>query len=282
VRLSRLVGVLPCLCLFAIPAQADPTVCIFSGAATDTMYAAYGNGPAGSVSNDGPADAPSYYRFTKAGVANTLNMIAFDLTAPGPTAHVVGDFDFRIGGQPGTHADGMGLALLPTSVWTATGIGPGITEEGSATIDGSIGFGLDTYNNGPYDVGNPALPNPNDGDEISVNFASATAPRSNFLYSVDLYSLTNNGYNLHQDIIDDVATPFDHCHFTVDIGGAGAMVSVSITSRQQDSTGGQPFTAFTALVPGVVPYEMRVGFGGRTGGASDGHDIANINITFSP
>jgi hypothetical protein len=280
--LVRWLGILGYLCMFAMSAQAQPTVCTFSGAATDTKYTEYGNGAPASVMNDGPTGAANYYRLTTAGVGNTLNMIAFDLTAPGPTAHVVGDFDFRIGGKPGTHADGMGVALLPTSVWGTTGNGPSITEEGSSSPDGSLGFGLDTYNNAPFDVGNPALPNGLDADEISVNFYNAAGPRSIFIYGVDLYSLTNNGYNLHQDVVDDAGTPFDHCHFTVDIGGGGAMVSITITSHQQDSTGGQPFTALTALVPGVAPYEMRVGFGGRTGGANDGHDIANVNIAFSP
>jgi hypothetical protein len=95
--------------------------------------------------------------------------------------------------------------------------------------------------------------------------------------------LTNKGYHLHQDNVDDTATKFDHCHFTVDIdpNGGGATVKVTITSSQKDSTNGQPFTALSAVVPGVLPYEMRVGFGGRTGGANDGHDIATINVTFS-
>jgi hypothetical protein len=281
VILSRWFGVLACLCLLASAAQADPTVQDFSAPAKGTSYAEYGTGT-GAANNDGPAGAKNYYRLTTSGVGNTLNMIAFDRTAAGATAHVVGDFDFRIGGTGGTHADGMGVALLPTSVWGTTGNGPSITEEGSSTFDGSLGFGLDTYNNGaPADIGNPSLPNGNDADEVSVSFLN-TSPRAGFVYAVDLWSLTNQGYNLHQDLLDDTATPFDHCHFTVDIGSGGAMVSVTITSKQQDATNGQPINAVAALIPGVVPYEMRVGLGGRTGGANDSHDIANVNITFSP
>jgi hypothetical protein len=281
---ARGLALLACLCLFALPAQADPTVCTFKGAATDTKYTEYGSGVGltALVMNDGPAGPDAnYYRITMAGVGSTLNQIAFDLTAPGPTSHVVGDFDFRIGGTPGTHADGLGVALLPTSVYGMTGNGPAITEEGSSATDGALGFGLDTYNNGGLDIGNAGLPNGTDADEVSVNILSPNS-HSYFLYAVDMWGLTNSGYNLHQDNVDDTATPFDHCHFTVDISSAGAMVSVTITSHQQDATGGQPFNAITALVPGVTPYEMRVGFGGRTGGANDGHDIANVNITFSP
>lgn len=280
----RWLAFLACVCMFVLPAYAQPTVSTFSGAATDTKFTEYGNGVGitSMVMNDGPAGADkNYYRLTTAGVGSTLNMIAFDLTAPGATAHVVGDFDFRIGGTAGTHADGIGIALLPTSVYGATGNGPSITEEGSSAKDGALGFGLDTFNNGGIDIGNSGLPNGSDADEVSVNILSP-ASNSYFLYAVDMWGLTNSGYNLHQDSVDDTATPFDHCHFTVDIGTGGAMVSVTITSHQQDPTGGQPFTVLNALVPGVTPYEMRLGFGGRTGGANDGHDIANVNITFSP
>ena len=36
------------------------------------------------------------------------------------------------------------------------------------------------------------------------------------------------------------------------------------------------------VVPFVTAYEMRAGFGGRTGGSTDANDLANINISFSP
>src|SRR5262249_18663959 len=130
-RFSRWLGVVGCLCLFAIAAQADPTICTFSGAASDTPYAASGN-MTGFVFNDGPPGPDAnFYRLTFPGQGSTNNIITLDLTAPGPTAHVIGDFDFRIGGTVGTHADGLGVALIPTSVYGTTGPGPGITEEAS-------------------------------------------------------------------------------------------------------------------------------------------------------
>jgi hypothetical protein len=278
---------LGCLCLLAIPALADSTVQDFSNPGVKgTNYAEYGTGT-GAVMTGGPAGAANYYRFTQSGVGNTNNIIAFDLTAPGPTAHVVGSFDFRIGGtaSPTSHADGLGLCFISTANFGTTGNGPTINEEGGTTLSSGLGIGLDTYNNAdPFDVGNPDLPNGSDADHVSVHYRGLFGPgREAFVYAVDMFALTNKAYNLHQDFIDDGATPFDHCDFTVDIDpNGGGTVSVFITSKQADATNGQRFKVLTAVCPDMRPYEMRVGFGGRTGGADDGHDLANVNISFSP
>jgi hypothetical protein len=267
----------------------------------------FSNGPNGanapfSPGCTGPSASASYYRLTVAGVGSQNNMIAFDLTAPGPTSEVTGDFDFRMGEQVGTHADGIGVALLPTVTYGATGPGPNITEEAdqSTTSSGTIGFGLDTYNNGlPFDLGDPNLPNGSDASELSVNYNSSS---SLMVYAVDLYALpigpgnSPAAYDLHNDNMTDCSA-FDHCHFTVDfntIPGA-AIVTVTITSNQPPVTSSaidanpyttlQPGTALppiVGIVPGVTPYEMRLGFGGRTGGAYDSNDITNVFVTFSP
>ena len=294
-KVPRWLGAVACLCWLAIPALADPTVQDFSNpGATGTNYAEY---PVGqpfapyACSGCGPASAFNFYRFTQSGVGGTQNQIAFDLTAPGPTGHVVANFDFRIGGTPvGTdHADGLGLCLMRTDLFGKTGNGASISEEGASNRGAGIGIGLDTYNNAaPYDIGNPNLPQSGSAaDHISVNMrydGFTGGPTYDLVFALDLYSLTNNGYNLHQDNILDDTTPFDHCRFTVDFqAGGGALVNVFITSAQGDSTGGVEFQALKdILVPYIQAYEMRIGFGARTGGATDTHDIANINIQFSP
>src|SRR5260370_9799038 len=99
-KLLRWLGVLGCLCLFALAAQADPTICTFSGSTADTPYTQYatqGN-PGFVFMGGGPPGNPNFYRLTFSGVGSTNAEIAFDLTAPGPTAHVIVDFDFRITG----------------------------------------------------------------------------------------------------------------------------------------------------------------------------------------
>jgi hypothetical protein len=211
----------------------------------------------------------------------------------------VGNFDFRIGGQPaGTdHADGMGFCLMRTALFGTTGNGASISEEGASNRGAGIGFGLDTYNNAaPYDIGNgsiPQGPSGNSASECSVLLrydGFSGGPVYDFSFGIDMWSLVggsatpSKGYNLHQDDLFDDTTPFDHCRFTVDFQpGGGALVNVYITSAQpNDGTGGVEFQALSnILLPYIQPYEMRIGFGGRTGGATDTHDIANINIQFS-
>jgi hypothetical protein len=286
---ARWLAVLGCLCLIAIPAQAQSTVSTFGGAATDTAYTYYTTQAAldGMVMNDGPASAVNYFRLTYAGVGSTNNEIAFDQSFPDHVAHVTADFDFRLGGTPGagSYADGMGFALLPVGVYGATGNGlngttalPGITEEGDSARDGAISIGLDTYDNGA------AAEDP-DANHISLHYHSSAID-----YNVAV-SLTPFGYQLHQDNLDDTATAFDHLHMTVDIGSSGgATVSVSITSNQVGNTGenGTTIPAGTSItpisgfvIPGVQIYAMRAAFGARTGGANDNADVANVNIAYT-
>jgi hypothetical protein len=123
---------------------------------------------------------------------------------------------------------------------------------------------------------------------------------STFVYAVDMYALpigpgaSTMAYNLHNDnMLDNSA--FDTCSFSVIISpSGGATVTIMITSNQQPATSSAidanpsttlaPGTTFTALSTSVfaLPYEMRLGFAGRTGGANDSNDIANVNVTFSP
>ena len=190
-KLVQWLGGLGCLCLLAMPAVAQVTITqnfsAYPNAGSGTTFTEInGSGQAGLGMNDGPpgpACAGFYYRLTYAGVGSTNNMVIFDLPSPtGPITSVTGDFDFRCGGQQGTHADGIGWALLPTSIYGETGNGlnsttplPSITEEGSGGKDGAVGFGLDTYNNGaPTDIGDANLPNSSDASEISVNLTPVT------------------------------------------------------------------------------------------------------------
>jgi hypothetical protein len=292
VKLLRWLGVLGCLFLLAIPAQAQPTVCTFSGAATDTNYTEYGN-MTGYVVNDGPASAVNYYRLTTAGVGSTNNMIAFDLTSPGESSHIVVDFDYRIGGtpdmgNPNNHADGLGFALLNTAVYGQTGKGPSITEEAQGVVtsarDNSFGFGLDTWDNGPPppNGGNNYDP---DNNHVGITYIGGGNDGPGGTSILLETSLTPFGYNLHrgespEPTFDDTGTPFDHFHATIDFAANGATVTVTITPN---SIGGAAFSPISGLVVGgAKPHEVRAAFGARTGGSTDNHDIANVNITYSP
>jgi hypothetical protein len=292
VSLLRWLGVLGCLCLLAIPAQADPTVCTFSGAATETSYTEYGNGT-GFVVSGGPPNAANYYRLTTAGVGNTSNKIAFDTTQTGgPKSSVTVDFDYRIGGHadngnPSGHADGIGFCLLNTDMYGTAGNGPNISEEaqGNASQDGTIGVGLDTWNNsfGSFDP---------DNNHISFRFLDMTnggngvIPSGASSYIVLANSFYPFNYQLHQgepgDAVspfDDTKSPFEHFNMTINFGPTGATVTITITPAAGRGSAFSPINGL--LLSGVQPYEMRAAFGARTGGSSDNHDIANVNIVYN-
>jgi hypothetical protein len=285
-------GVLGCVCLLAIPAQADPTVGTFSGAATDTPYTESGNGT-GYVVNDGPPNAVNYYRLTTAGVGSTNNRIAFDSTQPGgPKTSVTVDFDYRIGGHadngdPTTHADGLGFALLNTDKYGTAGPGPGLTEEaqGNNANDGSIGVGLDTWDNDFSGTSDP------DNNHISLRYSDmsypggGTVPSPATCYVLIANSLYPFNYQLHQgepgDAVspfDDTKSPFEHFNMTINFGPTGATVTITITPGAGRGAAFSPISGL--LLSGVKPYEMRAAFGARTGGSTDNHDIANVNIVY--
>jgi hypothetical protein len=289
VRLLRWLGVLSCLCLLAVPVQAQPTVQDFSNpGVVGTNYTEHGNvlAVAGTFYSPGPPGALNFYRLTATDVGSTNNMIAFDVSQPGgPTSSVTVDFDYRIGGHvdngsPTSHADGIGFCLLNTALYGQTGNGPGITEEATgAARNSSLGLGLDTWDNSSGGLYDP------DNNHISLNFSAPG--KSGVVHAV---SFAPFGYELHQgepgDAVSpfaDSVSPFDHLNMTVafDASGAGATVTVTITPGAGRAPGGA-FTPISGLfIPGLTPYEMRAAFGARTGGSTDNHDLANVNIVFN-
>jgi hypothetical protein len=295
---SRWLVALACLALLVMPAQAQNTTQDFSGTG-GTNYAEYGQGTPGFV-NNGPPGPANYYQLCASGVGGTDWCIAFDRTLTGPASHITLDFDFSVGGTPGAgnFADGLGVALIPTSVYGTTGNGPFIAPEGPRspnTKDGSITIGLDTFDNGLGD--DDASGFDVDNNNLRVVYAGTDTL---FCYQV---SLNGSGYQIHQDT---QSARFDHMTVTIaiDPGGAGATVTVQITTNQVGNTGNPPGnrpspqnrggpgtilaagTTFTPisniLIPGVLPYEARLAFGARTGGATDNEAVANVNCVFSP
>jgi hypothetical protein len=295
---SRWLVALACLALLVIPAQAQNTTQDFSGTG-GTPYTEYGQGTAGFV-NNGPPGPANYYQLCASGVGSTDWCIAFDRTLTGPATHITIDFDFSVGGTAGAgnYADGFGVALIPTSVYGTTGNGPILAAEGPRspqTKDGSISIGIDTYDNGLGD-------DDSSGFDIDNNTLKLQYADTNSITNTQI-SLNGFGYQCHQDT---QSTRFDHMTITVaiDPNGAGATVTVQITSNQVGNTGDPPGnrpspanrggpgtsvaagTTFTplsnVLLPGVLPYEMRLCFGARTGGATDNEAIANVNCLFAP
>jgi hypothetical protein len=294
-----------------VAAQAQPTVQDFKvypppnpSTPTSTYYSEYATqGLPGAQMVGGPPGGANatYYRLTVSGTGSTQANIAFDQTDPNVITAVSVDFDFSIGGTvgAGAYADGMGFGLINAVTYGATGPPtdvngnmPGILAEGSTLRDGTITIGMDTYDNGFHD----------DGADLNNNSMGVIVggPTFFFKYNADMGQF---GYQSHQDTQSDA---FDHLHadITIDPAGAGVTFYVRVTSNQVGNTGDPPgndpspanrggpgttivpgssFTPINGLlVPGVLPYQMRAAFGARTGGATDNHDITNVNIVFTP
>ena len=221
------------------------------------------NGTAYTVANYGPtavallaADAGSTGSFLRLVPASggEVGVVAFDRTAAGAFSTVTATFDFRMTPpDEGNQADGLGFALLSTASYGTNGAGPAFSEE--PNLVGSLGVGLDIYNNS----------------------GSSQEPNNNHL------SLHWNGAQ-----IGNAATPsfdisngrFHRAQVTFRLASGNAYVTVRLTSDINGTPGTTETLFQDYLITGVTPYEGRVAFAGRTGGAVAAHDIDNVNVQF--
>jgi hypothetical protein len=201
-------------------------------------------GPAASVQSGGPTG--NYLRLAYANSGNTLNTVAFDRTDTGKPQQIVANFDFRMG--EGSRADGIGFALLNTTVYGTSGAGPGISEEVNLTK--SLGIGFDTYDNS--EVGG--------NNHLSLHWNGALL--SNFALNP----------STQLDLGNDL---FNHAQVVVDF--LSKEVTVTLTPN-----GGTAFTPIDHyFIADLASYDSRVAFGARTGGATNNHDLDNINVQFN-
>src|ERR1043166_144538 len=205
-----------------------------------------------------PAYSGSTGRFLRLAnnTASNLNSIVFDRTATGAVSTVVATFDFRMT-QVSSRADGMGFALLPTSVFGTNGpaIAPlnGLSEEPNLT--GAIGVGFDIYQNS-YD------PNAN---HVSVHYNGVLLSSP---VAVPPFDLANGN--------------FHRAEITIRFTDAGALVTVRLTPNINRSPGPTSTLFSDFLIAGVSAYEGRPAFGARTGGANALEDLDNVNVRFVP
>jgi hypothetical protein len=182
---------------------------------------------------------------------NSLNnQAAFPQVVTGPYESLKIGFDFRISVGQGGGADGIGVVYANSNDFGATGATPSFSEE--ANLANSFGVGFDTFNNA--DLG--------DGGENSV-------------------SLHLNGAALASQAIDGGALgtfengQVHHANISVVPGVGGSNVTVDIT-RLSDNVTITPFAG--TFVAGLAPYDGRMVFNARTGGANSEQDIDNIQL----
>lgn len=223
-----------------------PTTQNFDTAGTNFTLTNFG-GTAGSEQSGGPSG--DFFRITPA-AGGSQNTLAFDRTTAGSNIEsITATFDFRMDGS----ADGMGFVLLNTANHGATGAGPAISED--PNVAGSFGLGFDIFNNGG--------PDPNN-NHLSLHLNGAQVAGGAF---------GDPGLDISNGV-------FNRANVLIDFIAGGANVTVQITPDVFGTPGATitPINGF--FISGFNPYENRVAFGARTGGAVSNHDVDNINVSY--
>jgi hypothetical protein len=182
---------------------------------------------------------------------NSLNnQAAFPQVVTGPYESLKIGFDFRISVGQGGGADGIGVVYAAANPHGTEGAAPSFSEE--ANLANSFGVGFDTFNNA--DLG--------DGGENSVSLHwNSAALASQSIDGGPLGTFENNQVH-HADI---TVTPV--------VGGSNVSVTIN---RLSDNVSISPFS--NHFVAGLAPYDGRMVFNARTGGANSAQDIDNIQL----
>jgi hypothetical protein len=206
---------------------------------------------------NGPAPPPSiqtaggwdggYINMTQE-VNSQNNQVAFDQLVTGSYKQMKFDFDFRFSPGIGGGADGVGFVYANSANHGTTGAVPAFSEE--ANLAGSFGVGFDTFNNTDL----------NDGGEntVSLHYNATTLASATIDGSV-LGSFEDN--NVH------------HASISVVPVAGGSNVSITV-SKDAGS-----LTVFdNYFIAGLNPYDGRMTFNARTGGANSKQDLDNIQL----
>jgi hypothetical protein len=188
-----------------------------------------------------------------ANINSQHNFVPFDQSDPGTHNFSTFSFQFRIDNLGSGGADGFSFSYLDTSIFgTVGGLTGGFfpVAEDPASL-AVLGFGFDTWGNGA----------PNDAGATDANYSEIT-----LFYDGTIISR-----------IDDtrvLPTPFDlkdGAWHTVNgvVNFRDAKVSMQVD-------GNPIFTEVT--VPDLVPFDSRIMFAGRTGGANERKSIDNVNV----
>jgi len=209
----------------------------------------YGSAPGPAVLAGGPTG--DFLRLTNDGVNSQNNSYAYDSADFGSFPQISATFDFRISSPDSQAADGFGFMLIPTAVYGNSGAGAYAlgTPFEAPNFAGVFGVGFDIY------------------------------PSATNLLSVHWDGIQVDSVALNPADVDLVAGVFHSVDLSLAFVPGGANLSLSLVPDVY-GTPGAPVTAFSDLfIAGFSPYEYRVQFGGRTGGANADIDIDNINVT---
>lgn len=237
---------IPSILLGAAALSSGATVDNFNGGTTGTSYQLGGGAASPGVTAGGPDG--DFYRLLADGVGGQTNHLVYNLTDGGAYGTINASFDYRIA-SAGTAADGIGFFFVPTSLYGTTGDGPNVTAEEPNTA-ATLAFGIDLYNTvNDYSV----HWNGTEISNVGPNPATEIDSNAGVFHRVNI-NLTPVGNSMH---VQYTVTP--------DIFG----------------TPGTPVVLFDQGVVGLSPYENRIQFAGRTGGATMDADVDNLNVQYT-
>lgn len=243
------------LTLHASPLRATVMAGFDGGADTPITLEQFGSSPGPSIEATG-GNPGGFLQLTDS-VNSQNNFATFDRTDAGTFSTSSFSFDFRIIEGDVGGADGFSFSYGDTTTYGTTGglgSAPFVPEDPKAT--GILGFGFDTWWNG-FDDG-PTSPSGGSADfsEVSVFWNNALVAR------IDDTRLLTPALTLDDGLWHTVTglVNFD-----------AATVSLSVDGN----------ALFTALaVPGLAPFESRILFAGRTGGANEEAAVDNVLVEF--
>jgi PEP-CTERM motif-containing protein/lectin family protein len=255
-KLLRLLLVLPFVTSIA---SAAPTTANFDGAG-DSVYTLQTFGEPGGPSVQATGGNPGGFLQLTPTLNSQNNWVTFDRTDVGPLPRMDFGFNFRFDNLGAGGADGFSFNFYATSLYGITGgVGlPLFTPEDPAAA-GVLGIGFDTWgNSAPVDAVGPGAEFGPDYSEISLFWNGGLVVR------VDDTRQLPAAFNLKDGA-------WHRATGTVDFQTGRVSMSVDDT----------PIWVNLA-VPGLVPFESRVGFAGRTGGANERTGIDGLNVVPEP
>lgn len=199
---------------------------------------------------------------------NQNGRIGFDQTLAGTGyQRIAGSFDFRA--QPGgvsNQADGFSLVFLSTSVFNTT----------STTDFGTLGAAEFGETNSGFGIGF--------NNHCCGTSAGGTLDTNNNSVYLSLASGTSVTQQLQTEAPFDFSTSeFNRASFIIQFVPGGADVSLSLIEDINGISGGPeaPASIYSnQFVPGLNPFDTRLGFVGRTGGQNALQQVDNVNVFF--
>jgi hypothetical protein len=205
-----------------------------------------GSAPGPTVTAGGPTG--QFLRLMQDGTGGQDNRYSYDRTDVGAFSTITADFDFR-GFSANQPADGFSIALLPTSAYGTSGGGPGYTAE-EPNAGGTFGVGFDNH--------------PGGQNNVSTHFDGSQRNEKR----VALSDVSFRNGVMH------------HAQVSLQQIGQGSNVRIDLTN-DINGAASPTVTPLHHYIAGLVPYENRVHFAARSGGADMDVDLDNINVQYN-